>query len=563
MIDAEFKPSKSAISFARRFLLKARFALLLLFLLAPALAWAQQPQTITFTAFPFAPTYAGTSTVLAATATSGLPVTFSVVSGPAQVSGANGSILTLIGVGTVTVQADQAGGNGYSAAPSVQAPAVNVQLLTEPVTTPSAQVTTIVTLTATGTIGNVSALTQGAVNTDFIFDARGHVRAPMCTVGATYTAGQICYLVYRFTPTHPGIRYGGLTVTDTNGNLLGNSYVYGYGVGPQVLYAPQVQTLVGNSLGEPSGVAVDGAGDLFVSNYTGNSLTEITAAGAVVSLANVGSGRDVAVDGSGNVFFVTFDTLYEVTAVNGVIPASPILRTLATGFTVAGGGLAIDGAGNAYIANGPASSTKAQPAGVVYEVLAVGGVIPSNSPKQILGPLFAQPTGVAVDSSGNVYISDGTAPGIFEMLAVNGRVPASPTVVSLGTGLVAPSNIRLDNTNDIYISDAGVPGILEFQAVNASFPRPRRRCASAPASLARRACWSMAAATCSSPTAATRRSSSSTIPASQASPSPTPTWARPAATVPRPSPTPTPATLRSSSPPLPAAATRPSRRTSP
>ena len=50
---------------------------------------------------------------LQATASSGLAVSFSVVSGPATV---NGAMLTLTGVGSVTVQTDQAGTANYSAA---------------------------------------------------------------------------------------------------------------------------------------------------------------------------------------------------------------------------------------------------------------------------------------------------------------------------------------------------------------------------------------------------------------------------------------------------------------
>jgi len=435
----------------------------------PGLCWAQQSQTIAFTQPPPPQAYAGTAVILAATATSGLPVSFSVASGPAQVSGVNGSTLTFTGVGSVVVQADQAGGNGYSPAPSLQAPSVNVLLLTEPVTTLSTSISTVVTFTTAGTLSQIAALTQGAMNLDFSLPTGTVNPSPsMCRAGISYTAGQTCSLEFYFKPTHPGIRYGGITLSDASGNLLANSYIYGYGVGPQVLYDPIVQTLVGNSLGQPSGVAIDGNGNLFVSNYLGASsgLVEIAANGTVTPIGTFSAGKDVAVDGSGNVFVVTYDTLYEVTAVNGTIPSVPIIRTLATGFTVDGGGLAIDGSGNAYIANGPDTSTTAVPTGVVYEVYAVGGVIPSSSPLHTIGPVFAGPTGVAVDSSGNVYISDGYAPAIFEMLAVNGQVPASPVVLTLGSGYVAPSNIRLDDTNDIFISDSGLPGILEYPAVN-------------------------------------------------------------------------------------------------
>ena len=75
----------------------------------------QATQTITFPN-PGAQTYAVAPITLTATATSGLPVSYTVTSGPATVSG---STLTITGVGTVTVQATQAGNTNYSAATPV------------------------------------------------------------------------------------------------------------------------------------------------------------------------------------------------------------------------------------------------------------------------------------------------------------------------------------------------------------------------------------------------------------------------------------------------------------
>jgi hypothetical protein len=76
---------------------------------------SQIPQTITFGSLsqqkqgdaPF---------LLNATADSGLPVSFSIVSGPATLSG---NILVLNGWGTVTVRASQPGNNSYAVATSV------------------------------------------------------------------------------------------------------------------------------------------------------------------------------------------------------------------------------------------------------------------------------------------------------------------------------------------------------------------------------------------------------------------------------------------------------------
>ncbi|MEO0056077.1 MAG: hypothetical protein RLZZ50_2024, partial [Verrucomicrobiota bacterium] len=62
---------------------------------------------------------------LAATASSGLPVSFSIVSGPATLSG---DTLTLTGHGTVTVRANQVGNATYDAAPPVEQSFVSTKL---------------------------------------------------------------------------------------------------------------------------------------------------------------------------------------------------------------------------------------------------------------------------------------------------------------------------------------------------------------------------------------------------------------------------------------------------
>jgi len=82
-----------------------------------------QPQVITFN--PTTPVVYGVSpiTLTATGGASGNPVTFTYVSGPGSLSGTNGSVLTVTGVGTIQVQACQAGSTppntNYSAATCV------------------------------------------------------------------------------------------------------------------------------------------------------------------------------------------------------------------------------------------------------------------------------------------------------------------------------------------------------------------------------------------------------------------------------------------------------------
>ncbi|MDB6109675.1 MAG: hypothetical protein JWR69_1425, partial [Pedosphaera sp.] len=72
-------------------------------------------QTITFAALGNK-NYGDAPFSVGATASSGLPVSFSIFSGPATISGTN---VTIIGTGTVVVRAAQAGNTNYNAAPNV------------------------------------------------------------------------------------------------------------------------------------------------------------------------------------------------------------------------------------------------------------------------------------------------------------------------------------------------------------------------------------------------------------------------------------------------------------
>jgi lysophospholipase L1-like esterase len=75
-------------------------------------------QTITVTT-PTTALSVGQTVTLSATASSGLPVTFSIASGPGSLSGANNSILTATGPGSIVIDYNQAGNNQYNPAPTV------------------------------------------------------------------------------------------------------------------------------------------------------------------------------------------------------------------------------------------------------------------------------------------------------------------------------------------------------------------------------------------------------------------------------------------------------------
>ena len=61
-----------------------------------------------------------------------------------------------------------------------------------------------------------------------------------------------------------------------------------------------------------------------------------------------------------------------------------------------------------------------------------------------LGSGFNDPTGVAVDGSGNVFVADYGNNAVKEIVAVNGVIPASPTINTLGSGFSYPTGVAVD-----------------------------------------------------------------------------------------------------------------------
>ena len=127
---------------------------------------------------------------------------------------------------------------------------------------------------------------------------------------------------------------------------------------------------------EPSGVAVDGDGNLYVSDTYNHTIRKVTPAGVVTTLAG-SAGSSGSDDGTGT----------------------------AAGFNYLRG-LAFDGDGNLYVADaGNNPIRKVTPAG---EVTTLAGTAGSSGSINGIGPAarFKYPTGVAVDGDGNLYVID-------------------------------------------------------------------------------------------------------------------------------------------------------------
>src|ERR1700683_4821941 len=173
----------------------------------------------------------------------------------------------------------------------------------------SAASTVTLTIPSAVTLGSISVVTQGATGLDFT-----NAGAGSCAAGGSYTAGQTCTVEVTFKPAYAGEHYGEALLKDGSGDAIATGYMEGNGVGPQIGDGPGIAiaidpTVNGIGLVMPSGVAVDGAGNLFIADDHNKRVVEIQAGGGAATAMDPtvnGEGlnypRGVAVDGAGDLF---------------------------------------------------------------------------------------------------------------------------------------------------------------------------------------------------------------------------------------------------------------------
>jgi DNA-binding beta-propeller fold protein YncE len=399
----------------------------------------QAPQAITFTV-PSVVLYGVAPITLNATGgASGNAVVFSVLSGPASITG---NLLTITGTGTVVIAADQLGNTNYTAAAEVTQSVTVLPIVytapTEPVGTASGTQTATLLFNSSFTLGSINVLTQGAPGLDFNAASGG-----TCAVGASYSAGQTCTVNYTFTPIAPGTRFGAITIVDNSTNLQASLYLIGSGTGPLALFSNGGQSAFQNTSGTLNGITTDAAGNVYYTTFnTNNNGVYKVAAGSGITTLLVGGlqlGDGVAIDGAGNVFY----TDYNAGTVNELLGGTGTPILIATEPNPEG--LAFDAQGNLYVVvSGNLNVVK----------LLAGSFTPSTT----YGTGLAHPQSVAVDASGNVYITD--RDGAKAVVVT----PDGTTQNTIANGIATPAGITLDAAGNIYIAVIGGAELEEFAA---------------------------------------------------------------------------------------------------
>ena len=235
----------------------------------------------------------------------------------------------------------------------------------------------------------------------------------------------------------------------------------------------------------PRGLAVDGVGNVYVADTFNETVRMITPAGVVTTLAGLagtggsadGTGSTarfsgpfaVAVDAAGTVYVAdTFNHTIRRVAPGGVVTtlaglagsAGAVDGTGSTARFANPRAIAVDAAGNVYVAEGSHTIRKITPGGVVSTLAGLANAVGSADGTGSVAR-FADPRGVAVDATGNVYVSD-TANRTLRRITPAGDVTtlaglAGATGNVDGTGSAArfasPRGASVDASGIVYVAD--------------------------------------------------------------------------------------------------------------
>ncbi len=391
-------------------------------------------------------------------------------------------------------------------------------------TTSTAQSVTV-TATTAGQVSAVNVLTLGQSGLDYAAASTGTCASAHLLVGNT------CTVSVTFAPTAPGVRPGAVVLADSSGNTLGVAYLTGTGLGGLGVFLPgTMQTIAGQfnnyipvldggsatnaGLYLPESIALDGAGNLYIADSNHNRIREVNATtntistivgtgsasytgdGGLATQATLNIPAGVAVDGAGNLYIadsgnsvirkVTLSTGIITTVAGNGTPGSAGDNGQATAANLDNPqGITVDAAGNLYIADTYNEKIrKVSTSGIITTVAGngtrqssgVGTYSGDNGPATAAG--LNSPYAVAFDSAGNMYIPDS---GNNRIREVNAGTQIITTYAGVGTvgfsgdggpavkaQLDAPSGIAFDPAGNLYIADTQNAVIRKVSATNAN-----------------------------------------------------------------------------------------------
>ena len=239
---------------------------------------------------------------------------------------------------------------------------------------------------------------------------------------------------------------------------------------------------------DAEGVAVDKAGNIYIADHMNNRVRMVNTAGVITTVAGNGAqvsvGNNnlaiktavagpsgVALDSQGNLLIAATlgGHIYKVTPAGtiSIVAGNGSPASFGDGAAAISAGLltptalALDGAGNIYIAEFAAHKVrKVNTAGIISTIAGTGTEGFSGDGGPAASAKINSPEGVAVDSAGNIYIAEFTrvrkvdTAGIITTVAGNGQFGSILDGIPATTALLGDiPAITLDSAGNLYIVD--------------------------------------------------------------------------------------------------------------
>jgi sugar lactone lactonase YvrE len=243
------------------------------------------------------------------------------------------------------------------------------------------------------------------------------------------------------------------------------------------------------SLAAPAQVAYDAAGNLYIADLNDNVIRKVDLAGIITTVAGTGeqgfsgdggpatsaqldSPAGVAVDASGTIYIADTHN-HRIRKVSGGI-ITTVAGTVTSGFSGDGGpaasamlsnptALAVDSSGNLYIADTDNHRIRKLSGTTITTVAGTGEQGFSGDGSAATSAAIDSPNGVAVDASGAIYIGDThnqrvrmvNSSGIISTLAGNdNKTYGGDNGPASSASLARPRGLSVDAQGNIYVADS-------------------------------------------------------------------------------------------------------------
>ncbi|MBC3876792.1 hypothetical protein H8K38_03105 [Undibacterium sp. FT79W] len=354
--------------------------------------------------------------------------------------------------------------------------------------------------TANYVLTNAQLLDNGSIWTVVVSNKAGSVTSAAATLKVSTPIPGISLFAGRL----PGLDGQGAAASfsDPSGitvDLAGNIYVADFANHTIRKITPSgfVTTLAGTaansgfadgqgsaaSFSYPEGICVDVNGNLYVIDSGLNTIRKITPSGFVTTIRRregVGEAADgsvsdarfhystgIAVDASGNLYLGDETTIRKISPSGyvSILAGTPDVTGSADGQGAAARfkeprGIALDSNGNIYVADtGNRSIRKISPTGYVTTLAGNADIIGASDGIGASAS-FSHPIGIAVDVSGNVFVSDRGAIRKINNSGVVSTFAGTSDVFGSKDGLGAAASfshlgpVALDASGNLYVSDS-------------------------------------------------------------------------------------------------------------